>query len=344
MPPPRGRADDRLSDDRAAQLYAAILLSSEQAILSTDLSGVILTWNQGAQRLFGYSPDEAIGRPVTIIFPAHREDEEAIIFGRIRHIEAIDQGETVLRRKDGSLIDVSLTTSPIWDRDGRIIGTSKIASDITERKRAQERQELLLREMDHRVKNLFALAISVVSLSGRSASSVDELVRSARERLSALARAHTLTLSHTLRDASQAAKPTTLHSLIRAIVAPYEELDDAPRPRFSIIGCDIEISGAAVSSLALLLHEFATNSAKYGALSAAEGQIEIDCGDPGQTVVLTWTEREGPAVAPPADNGGFGAALVRAAVTGQLGGEISHDWSPEGLVIRLSIPRTRLNG
>ena len=191
---------------------------------------------------------------------------------------------------------------------------------------------------------MFALAISVVSLSGRSASSVDELVRSARERLSALARAHTLTLSHTLRDASQAAKPTTLHSLIRAIVAPYEELDDAPRPKFSIIGCDIEISGAAVSSMALLLHEFATNSAKYGALSAAEGQIEIDCGDPGQTVVLTWTEREGPAVAPPADNGGFGAALVRAAVTGQLGGEISHDWSPEGLVIRVSIPRTRLTG
>ena len=93
-----------------------------------------------------------------------------------------------------------------------------------------------------------------------------------------------------------------------------------------------------------MLHEFATNSAKYGALSTAEGQIEIDCGDNSQTVVLTWTEREGPAVAPPADNEGFGAILVRAAVTGQLGGEISHDWSPEGLVIRVSIPRTRLTG
>ena len=332
-----------MSDDRAAQLYAAIVQSSEQAILSTDLSGVILTWNQGAQRLFGYSADEAIGRPVTIIFPADRENEEEIIFGRIRHIEAIDQRETVLRRKDGSRVDVSLTASPNLGPRRKIIGTSKIASDITERKRAQERQELLLREMDHRVKNLFSLAISVVSLSGRSASSVNELIRSASERLSALARAHTLTLSHGLRDASEAAKPTTLHALIRAIVAPYEELGDAPRPRFSIVGCDIEISGAAVSSMALLLHEFATNSAKYGSLSAAEGQIEIDCGDHGQNVVLTWTEREGPAVAPPADNEGFGAVLVRAAVKGQLGGEISYDWSPEGLVIRLSIPKARLS-
>jgi len=332
-----------VSDDRAAQLYAAIVQSSEQAIFSTDLSGVILTWNHGAQRLFGYSADEAIGRPVTIIYPSNREDEEAIIFDRIRHIEAINQRETVLRRKDGNLIDVSLTASPIWDRNGKIIGTSKIAGDITVRKRAQEQQELLLREMDHRVKNLFSLAISVVSLSGRSANSVDELIRSASERLSALARAHALTLSHGLRHAPQAAKPTTLHSLIRAIIAPYEELDDAARPRFSIVGCDVEIAGAAVSSMALLLHEFATNSAKHGSLSAAEGQIEIDCGNHGQTVVLAWTEREGPAVAPPVDNEGFGAILVRATVKGQLGGDISYDWGSEGLVIRLSIPRTRLS-
>ncbi len=332
-----------MSDDRAAQLYTAIVQSSEQAILSTDLSGIILTWNHGAQRLLGYSANEAIGRPVTIIFPSDRENEHTIIFDRIRHIEAVNQRETVLRRKDGSLVEVSLAASPIWGRNGEIIGTSKIASDITARKRAQERQELLLREMDHRVKNLFSLAISVVSLSGRSASSVDELIRSARERLSALARAHALTLSQGLRHAPPAAKPTTLRSLIRAIVAPYEELGDTLRPRFSIVACDIEISGAAVSSMALLLHEFATNSAKYGSLSVSEGQIEIDCREHGLTVVVTWTERNGPAVAPPADNEGFGAVLVRAAVKGQLGGDIIYDWNSEGLVIRLSIPRTRLS-
>ena len=90
---------------------------------------------------------------MTIIFPADQEGEETTVFDRIRHIEAIDQGETVLRRKDGSLVDVSLAASPIWDRNGKIIGSSKIASDITERKRAQERQQLLLSEMDHRIKN-----------------------------------------------------------------------------------------------------------------------------------------------------------------------------------------------
>ena len=95
--------------------------------------------------------------------------------------------------------------------------------------------------------------------------------------------------------------------------------------------------------MALLLYEFATNSAKHGSLSVADGQIEIDCGKHGQNVVLTWKEREGPAVTPSANNEGFGAVLVRATVKGQLGGDISHDWSSGGLVIRLSIPKERLS-
>ena len=116
-----------------------------------------------------------------------------------------------------------------------------------------------------------------------------------------------------------------------------------PEPLVARATQDAPVPLSFAPSMALLLHEFATNSAKYGSLSAAEGQIEIDCGNHGQNVVLTWTEREGPAVAPPADNEGFGAVLVRSTVKGQLCGDISYDWSSGGLVIRLSIPKARLS-
>lgn len=334
---------DRLADDRGPLHYAAIIESADDAIVSKDLNAVITSWNHGAERIFGYAAEEAVGQSITILIPPDRHNEEPMILERIRRGERIEHYETVRQRKDGALVDISLTVSPIRNGDGNIVGASKIARDITENKRAQERQELLLREMNHRIRNLFALAISVVGLSGRSAGSAKEVTESARERLSALARAHALTLSYDLEDAKQAPQPTTLHSLIQTIVAPHEEtMDDPSAARFSIVGCDFAISGAAISSLALLLHELATNSAKHGALSALSGQIEIHCAEHEETVALTWTERGGPAVEP--DNEGFGGVLLRAA-TGQLGGEIAHDWKrPEGLVTRISIPRARLTG
>jgi PAS domain S-box-containing protein len=340
-PHPGGEGGESGSRDRVIQHYAAIIESSDDAILSKDLDGVITSWNRGAQRLFGYTAEEAVGRPVTILFPADRPDEEPMILDRIRRGERIDHYETIRQRKDGSLIDISLTVSPIKNEKGEVVGASKIARDVTELKRARERQDLLLREMDHRIKNLFALAMSVLSLSGRSAGSVPELIRSARDRLSALARAQDLTLPRGPKDVPQAAKPATLHSLAQAIAAPHDVRIDSDNPRFSVTGCDIEISGPMISSLALLLNEFATNSTKYGALSATAGRIEIHCANRGETLVVTWTERGGPEVVSPIDSSGFGDFLIRSTVAG-LGGEISRDWQPEGLVIRLSIPRSRL--
>ena len=168
-----------------------------------------------------------------------------------------------------------------------------------------------------------------------------ELVGLARDRLIALARAHSLTLSQGLKESPQAARPTTLHSLIKSIAAPHNDREDEDYRRFSIVGCDMEISGPVISSLALLLHEFATNSTKYGALSATAGRIQIHCANHGETLVVTWTERGGPAVISPTGDNGFGDFLVRTTIAG-LGGEIARDWEPNGLVIRLSMPRARL--
>jgi len=118
--------------------FAAIVESSDDAILSKDLNGVIRSWNNGAQRIFGYSAEEVIGRSVTILIPEDNKNEEANILARLRRGERIDHYETVRQRKDGSLVDISLTVSPIKDDRGTVIGASKIARDITERRQAEE--------------------------------------------------------------------------------------------------------------------------------------------------------------------------------------------------------------
>src|SRR4030095_15601689 len=185
--------DRRGTEQRLAQdlrRLGAIIESNEDAIISKNLDGVIMSWNSGAERLFGYTADEAIGQPVTMLMPPERVDEEPGIIARIRRGERIDHYDTVGRRKDGSAVDISLTVSPIKDSDGTIIGASKIARDITERKQAEHRQQLLVGEVQHRIKNLLATvqAIARQTLKGAPAEERDAFVA----RLMALANAQDL--------------------------------------------------------------------------------------------------------------------------------------------------------
>src|SRR5882757_9461541 len=130
----RKKIPDNLAGDEAAQRLAAIVESSDDAILAKDLNGTITSWNSGAERLFGYTADETIGKSVTMLIPPDRPNEEPAILARIRAGERIDHYETVRQRKDGSRIEISLSVSPIRGWDGRIVGASKIARDITERR------------------------------------------------------------------------------------------------------------------------------------------------------------------------------------------------------------------
>lgn len=325
-----------------AQRFTAIVNSSDDAIVAKDLDGVIVSWNKGAERLFGYTADDIVGKPVAVLIPADRHDEEPHILSRIRAGEAIDHYETIRRRKDGSLIEISLSVFPIRNRQGRIIGAAKIARDITERRRAEVQQHLLIQEMNHRIKNLFTLAGSVVALSKRSAVTVEDLASAVSGRLNALALAHTLTVPATSQASEREAQATTLHALVRTITAPYDHAAQSGGSRISLTGADIELSGAAVTSFALLLHEFATNAAKYGALSSPEGAVDVRCEEVGDMLMLTWTERGGPLVERDVDGDGFGSILGRATVRGQLGGDISREWNRQGLIIRLSVARDRL--
>ena len=333
---------DRQIMDETAQRYTAIIESSDDAILAKDLTGTIITWNRGAERLFGYTASEAIGQSVTILIPDERHDEEPNILGRIRRGERIDHYETVRRRKDGSLVEISLSVSPVRNRAGRVIGASKIARDITDRRRAEEQQHLLLQEMDHRVKNLFTLASSVVSLSARSAETAVDLAAAVSARLDALARAHSLTIRRSFGPTGNNDQTTSLHALIQTIAAPY--VAAAGSPQLTITGADLALSGSAVTSFALLLHEFATNAAKYGGFSVPEGGVDIVCEDGAEEFVLTWTERGGPLLDGPGSTEGFGSLLEKATVSGQLGGDIVRTWLPEGLVISLSVSKARLGG
>ena len=129
---------ERKQAQQASERLAAIVESSDDAIFSKNLGGIITSWNRGAQQLFGYAAQEAIGQPVTMLYPPDRLDEEAGILESIRRGERIESYETVRLRKDGTTLDVSLTISAIVDSQGRIVGASKIARDITERKRAEQ--------------------------------------------------------------------------------------------------------------------------------------------------------------------------------------------------------------
>ncbi|QBR71155.1 histidine kinase [Beijerinckiaceae bacterium] len=330
---------------RAAQIerrLAAIVENSDDAIISKDFDGIITTWNPGAERLFGYTAEEVIGKPITILIPPERQDEEPGILERIRQGERIHHYETVRLRKDGGLVDISLTVSPVRDADGKIIGASKIARDITEPKRAREQQRLLFREMNHRINNLLALVGGIVALSARSAKTPKDLAAQVRTRLEALARAHQLMLPNLNDGLVKGERTTTLLSLIRTIVSPYCDVDQGPETRVIAAGPELAIGENSVTSLALLLHEFATNAVKHGALSSPRGRVNVDWFVEDDLLNLTWRELDGPLLSGQPQTEGFGTLLTQATVTGQLAGRISRDWYADGLIIEVSVPLQRL--
>jgi PAS domain S-box-containing protein len=171
-------------------MLASIVESSDDAIVSKNLDGIITSWNTGAARVFGYTAEEAIGQPITIVIPQDRQGEEREILTRIRRGERIDHFETIRQRKHGSLIVVSLTVSPVKNAEGKIVGASKIARDITEQKSNQERIATLAREAEHRSKNLLATVQATDNLS--QAETAEGLKNAIEGRIQALANVHSL--------------------------------------------------------------------------------------------------------------------------------------------------------
>ena len=313
---------DRKRAEEVQQRFAAIIESSDDAILSKNLDGIIASWNPGAERLFGYKAEEIVGKSVTLLIPAERHNEEPEIIGRIRRGERIEHYETVRLRKDGSLIDISLTVSPIKDRQGNVIGASKIARDITERKQAQARQEVLTRELHHRTKNIFAVVQAVVLRSFSGKRSVEDAKKTVVERLQSLANTHALLIDKQWQGADIA-------EVVRTEMSPYTE-------RVSIDGPSVILTAQAAQNFALALHELATNAAKYGALSTQDGQVRISwSADPGGRFSFRWSEEGGPTVTPPTAKG-FGRVVLEQVMAEFFDPPPQIEFSPDGVRYSLS--------
>jgi PAS domain S-box-containing protein len=452
----------RVLAEQATNRLAAVVESSDDAILSKDLNGIIATFNRGAEQLFGYEAEEVIGQPVTILIPADRQHEEPDILARIRRGERVHQLETVRRRKDGTLIDISLTVSPVKDDQGRIIGASKIARDvthrklaeaklreserrfremiaelpaavfavdaegrlthcnqagldlagrvpclsidrwcigwrlyhadgavmpheespmavaiktgksfqgaemvierpdgmrklvtsyptalrdeeghiigglnvlfdITERKRNEERITLLLNEVDHRSKNILSVVQAIAKQT--AISTPDEFLPHFSQRLQTLASSHDLLVKSQWQGVE-------ISDLIRVQLGHFEELLGS---RIKLDGPQFKLSVTAAQTLGMIVHELATNAAKYGALSNDSGQVEICWQAPSDAFAIGWIEHGGPNVVAP-NRRGFGSIVVKTMAESSLDGDVDLEYAPTGLRWRVVCPASSVLG
>jgi PAS domain S-box-containing protein len=315
----RKRAED------AALRLAAIVESSDDAIVGKDLDGVITSWNAAAERIFGYAAEEIIGQPIMVLVPPDHQKEEEAIIERIRRGQRVEPFETVRQRKHGSLIDVSLTISPVKSAQGKIIGASKIARDITDRKRSDAQIVNLAHEAEHRTRNILATVQAAVRFS--HSDTPDDLKRLIEGRINALAKVHTLFVESRWTGAQ-------LHSLVAQELLPYR---DGREERVRINGPDVMLEPNAAQAVAISMHELATNAAKYGSLSAADGDVEIAWSrTAGGQLSLRWTESGGPSIAPPTHRG-CGTRIIENIIGGQLGGKVHFDWRAPGLTCEIAL-------
>jgi two-component system CheB/CheR fusion protein len=316
---------ERKSAEETAQRLASIVESSDDAIISKDLNGVITSWNKGAERLFGYMPEEIVGKSITILIPPEHLSEENTIIERIRRGQRIEHYETVRQRKHGSLINISLTVSPIKNAAGKIIGASKIARDITERKRAEAQISTLAREAEHRAKNMLANVQATVRLS--HSDTPEGLKQTIEGRIQALSNVHRLFVQSRWAGAD-------LHSLVSEELSPYCQQGEK---RASIEGPTLLLKPDVAQAIAVTLHELTTNAAKYGAMSVPEGRVQIGWSQaPDGCVTLRWIESGGPPVKLP-QRQGFGTRVMASMIQGHLAGEMNFDWRSSGLVCEIRV-------
>ena len=287
--------------ENLSEYLAAIVENSDDAIITKNLQSIIQTWNGGAERLFGYTAEEAVGQPIMMLIPRDRQHEEADIIARLHRGERIEHFETFRRRKNGSLVPISLTISPVRNASGEVIGASKVARDITQQRAAAERQNLLL---------------------------ADELATLMRERLVALSDAHRLAVVDPTGDSTDS---TSLLDLIKSVIEPFAgdqfcELDVE----------DLRIASSVLTPMALVFYELCTNAAKYGALCQRDGGLTVTARRQGDRFLIDWQERC--SIDPQAVSGaGFGTQMCDSVVKSALGGTISRRFRASGATATIDL-------
>jgi PAS domain S-box-containing protein len=285
-------------------------------------------WDEGQYRIFGVDPQyfEVTSANIQALLDPDDVDRLRKLVAEFAKGVRTCEAEFRINRPDGEQRWCVGTAAATVDASGRVVRVSGVTIDITERKRAEERQNLLTREVDHRAKNALALAQSIVRLT--RADNVKAYVEAVEGRINALARVHTVLSLSSWRGAE-------IGRLVADELAPYS-LSGQVRTS----GPEVSLQPATAQTLALALHELVTNSAKYGALSSLSGQLSIKWQTADNMLILIWEETGGPPVREP-NFRGFGTRGIMASIESQLGGQALFDWRAEGLLCRLLVPATQ---
>jgi PAS domain S-box-containing protein len=321
----RRRAEEALrhAEARLRATYEHALVG----IAESDAEGRFLGVNPAVIDITGYGRDQLA--KMTFLDLTMPEDRDADAAAYARQVAGELDTYTMekrYRRPDGEMIWVSITASAVRDREGRFLYGIRVIQDVTERKFAQERQRTLLEELNHRVKNTLATVQSLAHQTARHSDDMSSFNTAFQSRLQAMSKTHELLTREHWTGAP-------LRELLENELRPYTY---AEPDRATLSGPPVRLNASATVSLALVVHELATNAAKYGALSGT-GVVEVTWReeDDGR-VVLDWTERGGPKVTGAPGRRGFGSKLIERVVAGDLGGAAAFDYRPEGLSARLT--------
>jgi PAS domain S-box-containing protein len=269
-------------------------------------------------------------------------DDQARAWARWRH--SLETGEPYeieyrLRHHSGDYRWTLGRALPVRDADGKIVRWIGTCTDIDAAKRAAEENELLSRELSHRIKNIFAVISGLIGLSSRHDPTMRGFARMLQDRIAALGRAHEFARPHSERS-RPALGGSTLHGLLAELFTPYPAFDEG---RIVVRGDDVPIDDRGATPIALVFHELATNAAKYGALSQSEGRVEVDVTRTGGDLVIRWRESGGPPVMGAPEHTGFGTRLAEMSVQNQLGGALRRTWASGGLEVEIEVMVRRLN-
>jgi two-component sensor histidine kinase len=314
---------------------------------ATDAAGVALwAWNvdtdeidmdERAHRLWGVAPNHGFVLFEELSARIHPEDLNRVRAAFTATRDILGAYEIDFRIMHGNRVRW-VSARGKGDDEGivrrRLFG---IFLDVTERKLAEEDRELLAGEMSHRVKNLFAIAAALTQIACRSAATPREMADDLTQRLLALGEAHEL-VRPTL---AQQRKATSLDKLLAVLLGAYDD-KGAIGDRIRVDVPEVLVGDASITTMALVVHELATNSLKYGALSRTSGTLDVSCTEDDDEVVIVWKEHGGPPVAAVRGRPGFGGELIRRSITGLLGGSIVFDWPPEGVVVTLRVSKALL--
>jgi PAS domain S-box-containing protein len=292
-----------------------------------DLVTGKIVWDEGQYRIHGVEPANFAVTPANFKVLIVPDDWELLQVGMETLLREGQphQAEYRIRRPNGEMRSCASTAAASKDGNGKVVRISGVTMDITERKEAEERQALLAREVDHRAKNAMAIVQSIVRLT--KANNISEYGTVIEGRIKALSRAHAL-LSDSRWQGAEFAK------LVDEELAPFRS---ANADRIRVSGPKVLLNPTTAQTLALALHELATNAVKYGALSQSSGNLELKWEFEPDTIVLNWRERGGPPVREPQSTG-FGTRIITGSVERQLGGKATFDWRPDGLSCVLRVP------